>query len=91
MNHDEIERLVLAKVVELTSDSGTTNSESRLVGRDAVLTSIQLVNLIVDLENELSELGYEIELASEQAMSSSKSPFRSVGNLVQHIQELIGE
>lgn len=91
MNHDEIDRLVLAKVVELTSDAGTTNSESRLVGRDAVLSSIQLVNLIVDLENELSEQGYEIELASEQAMSSSKSPFRSVGSLIQHIQELIGE
>lgn len=60
-----------------------------LVGENAAITSIRLVSFIADLETLLaSDHGLNLTLVSEQALSRSKSPFRSVEALAEYILEL---
>jgi acyl carrier protein len=62
-----------------------------LIGSEAILDSIGLVNVIVDIEGELSVNDINITLTSEKAMSRKVSPFRSVGSIVAFINECINE
>lgn len=72
--------------------SDTVSAESIVFG-DGGLDSIGLVNLIVDLEADLSAgpesggAGLTVTLADERAMSRSSSPFRTVSTLVDFIIE----
>ena len=66
-------------------------TELRLVGREAVLKSVQLVSLLVGIEQRLQEeWGISLSLMDEDAMSQSSSPFRSVGSLQSFICTRIG-
>ena len=65
--------------------------ETRLLGRGAKLDSLGLVTLIVDIEQRLAdEIGMEISLTDEKAMSQTRSPFRDVKSLVNYICSLPG-
>tara|TARA_X000000368_G_scaffold415978_1_gene408869 strand:- start:373 stop:681 length:309 start_codon:yes stop_codon:yes gene_type:complete len=67
-----------------------TNEMTPLFGSKSDLDSINLVNLITDIEERLSdEHDIVITLASASAMSSTRSPFLRVGSLVNYILELI--
>jgi len=56
------------------------------------LDSLGLVNFLADLEYRLGrELGRDLVLASERAMSRGRSPFRDVDALVAYILELLAE
>ena len=68
------------------------DESTRLIGRKAVLNSLGLVSLIVDIEQRLSD-DYEISvtIADERAMSQEKSPFRTIGTLAEYICLLIKE
>lgn len=62
-----------------------------LVGQGARLDSLGLVTLIVDVEQRIGdEAGVRVTLADERAMSAAKSPFRTVGSLVDHALGQIG-
>ena len=64
--------------------------ETRLFGAKSALDSLALVSLITDVEELVYEqLGREIVLADERAMSQKTSPFRSVGSLRDYILELL--
>jgi acyl carrier protein len=63
------------------------NMETRLFGGDSVLDSIGLVTIIIDIEMRLSELGIDITLTSEKAMSQKNSPFKSVSTLADFVHE----
>lgn len=64
--------------------------ETRLLGSAAVIDSMGLVNLIVEVEQRLSEqFGVTCTLADERAMSRQKSPFRSVGSFAEYVVELV--
>jgi len=64
--------------------------ETRLIGQGAILDSLGLVSLIVEVEQRLSdELGIDLILADERAMSQKRSPFRSIGALADYIYDLI--
>ena len=63
--------------------------EVRLFGRKSKLDSLGLVTLIVDIEQRLAdEIGLEISLTDEKAMSQTRSPFRDVKSLVDYICSL---
>jgi len=63
--------------------------ETRLFGKGSKLDSLGLVTLIVDTEQRLAEeLGTEVSLMDERAMSQVRSPFRSVRSLVDYICSL---
>ena len=63
-----------------------------IFGAGAPLDSLGLVNFLADLEYRLSaEFGREIVLASERAMSRTRSPFRDVAALTEYVLELLAE
>ncbi|MGE3508676.1 MAG: hypothetical protein AB7N65_07310 [Vicinamibacterales bacterium] len=92
----EIMAAVVAGVQEVIAqrvgDVPEVTSETRLVGRGAVLDSLGLVTLIVDLEQRIeTEFDVSLSLANERAMSQAKSPFRSVETLTEYVCELLAE
>ena len=61
-----------------------------LMGRSSKLDSLGLVNLLIMVEQFFAdELDVEISVVSEQAMSRSASPFRSVSTLIEYLCELL--
>jgi acyl carrier protein len=66
-------------------------SSTILIGSEAILDSIGLVNVIVDIEGELAINDINVTLTSEKAMSRKVSPFRSVSSIVSFINECINE
>ncbi len=90
MTMTEIRQLVfecLALVLEeRDGDQPDLTEATRLIGRDAVLDSLGLVTLIVDVEDRLrSQHGVVIALADDSAMSRTRSPFMTVGSLSEYI------
>jgi hypothetical protein len=68
-----------------------TNGEL-IFGPGGVLDSLALVSFLADLEYRLGrEFGREVVLASEQAMSRSRSPFRDAPALTDYIVELLAK
>jgi D-alanine--poly(phosphoribitol) ligase subunit 2 len=66
--------------------------EVELIGKDARLDSLGLVNLIVLVEEKIQQgFGVGITLVDERAMSQSKSPFRTLGSLAEFVQEQLNE
>jgi D-alanine--poly(phosphoribitol) ligase subunit 2 len=63
-----------------------------LIGKDARLDSLGLVNLIVLVEEKIQQgFGVGITLVDERAMSQSKSPFRTLGSLAEFVEEQLKE
>src|SRR5882757_6183543 len=71
--------------------SGVTE-ETVIVGPEAVIDSIGVVSLIVDIEQRL-EMDHQISvtLASDRAMSQRNSPFRTPAVLADHILSTAAE
>ena len=60
-----------------------------LFGKESVLDSMGLVNVIIDIESRFLDDGMEISLTSEKAMSRRNSPFRTISTLTEFIKEQI--
>jgi acyl carrier protein len=81
-------------VFEQTGDPlpGNLSADSVLVGPDAIIDSLGVVSLIVEVEQIVeAEDGTSIILANEKAMSAKNSPFRTVGVLAEHVVATIQE
>jgi acyl carrier protein len=63
-----------------------------IVGNSAILDSLGVVSLIVEVEGRL-EMDHEISvtLASDRAMSQRSSPFRTVGVMADYMCSVIKE
>lgn len=91
-----MEKIEILLIVEnavkelLDNNSVPIDKNTVLLGNGAVLDSMGLVNLIVDLESTLADKEYEVSLTSEKAMSQRNSPFRTIETLTEYIKELIG-
>ena len=69
-----------------TDAPATLSEETVLVGTDAVLDSLGVVQLIVEVEGRVeSRHGISVTLANDKAMSARNSPFRTVGVLADHV------
>ena len=63
-----------------------------LYGEEGKLDSLGLVNFIVAVEQKIQdELGLNITLATEKAMSQKHSPFKSVQSLLNYLTLLLEE
>jgi hypothetical protein len=83
-----------AKVRRLIVDTlpEAVRGNPRIFGAGASLDSLGLVNFIADLEYRLAEeFGREIVIASERAMSRTRSPFRDIDSLTDYVAELLAE
>lgn len=83
----------LREALEQSGSAATEiNQETVIVGPSAVLDSIGVVSLIVDIEQKLEmEHDVSVTLASEKAMSQRSSPFRNAGVLAEHVCATIAE
>lgn len=65
------------------------SDEAHLIGRDAVIISRDLVELLLALE-EFAEQNFNVQFdwTSDSAMSEARSVFRTVGSLATHIVSL---
>jgi acyl carrier protein len=60
------------------------------LGESAVIDSLSLVNLIVDLEEEINDTcGIAISLTDDEAVFAEPSPYSSVRNLALYIFTLV--
>lgn len=94
MEIEEIEILVL-KMLQDSFDGpqasrDSINLGSVLLGESAVIDSLSLVNLIVDLEEEINDTcGIAISLTDDEAVFAEPSPYSSVRNLALYISTLV--
>ncbi|HWA77311.1 MAG TPA: hypothetical protein VG937_33480 [Polyangiaceae bacterium] len=96
MDRDTALAVVVSCLREALEQFGGTateiNEETVIVGPAAVLDSIGVVSLIVDIEQKLEmDHGVSVTLASEKAMSQRSSPFRNAGVLADHVCATIEE
>lgn len=79
---DAIKSEILSKISALLADATIPVTEDiPLLGGESVLTSMQLVELCLALEDRAAELGFDFDWKSEEAMSKSRSMFRTAGSL----------
>ena len=82
--------IVVAGLKEVFEQTGSPapeniNDDTVLVGNDAVIDSLGVVALIVEVEQRIEgEHGISLTLANDKAMSARNSPFRTVGVLADH-------
>jgi acyl carrier protein len=95
LDRAQVAQLILTSLRDVLSSSGSDvnlaelSEETRLLGRSAVLDSMGLVTLIVDVEQQVEEQhGVALVLADERAMSQTRSPFLSVGTLADYVCQL---
>lgn len=97
LDRAKIVEMIVASLEEVLVTAGPTNSaplseDTRLIGREAVLDSMGLVNLIIEVEQRLEdEHDVTVVLADERAMSQKNSPFRSVQTLADYICQVTAE
>ena len=85
---DSLRRLI----VGLLPETARTASNPVIFGPGGALDSLGLVNFLADLEYRIAEeYGREVVLASERAMSRSRTPFRDVDTLAAYVLELLSE
>lgn len=73
-------------------DRFAVTEDTRLFGDQAVLDSLSLVSVIVDVETAVREqFGTPISLTDDRAVSRELSPFSDVASLRAYVCELIAE
>lgn len=94
---EKIKKIVLNALQNLGDELGdeslkNADENTKLYGKNASLSSVDLVTLIVDIEEKISEeLGKNVVLADEKAMSAFGSPFGDVKSLRKYISKLLNE
>ena len=93
---EQLERIVTGALRDLAKDMpkiqlAEVNLDTPLYGSRGCLDSLALVSLIAEIEQRVSEeLGKDVVLASDVAVSLRRSPFRTVGSLVEYLATLVG-
>jgi acyl carrier protein len=89
--------IVVASLKEVFAQTGApvpegVGDDTVLVGKDAVLDSLGVVSLIVEVEQQIEGAhSISLTLANDKAMSQRNSPFRTVGVLTDHVMSMIAE
>ena len=83
MNFEDSKKFVQSCISEITDGEVDAAEEMHLIGREAGLDSMKLVELCLALEDKAVDLGFEFDWTSEAAMSRSRSLFRSVTSLAE--------
>jgi len=97
LNQDAVHAIILQALNNINDERGPDEQlvislDTRLFGADAVLDSLSLVSVIVDVEAAISDAsGREISLTDDRAMSQAVSPFTDVNALTAYILLLLSE
>ena len=94
---DEVRTIIFRALANINEERDPVeqleiNNETKLFGAEAVLDSLSLVSVIVDVESAISESsGRDIILTDDRAMSQPVSPFSDVTSLTNYILLLLSE
>ncbi len=93
--HEKVRALVYRAVDEINeelTDAQQLNKDpgTVLFGPNATIDSMALVSFIVAVEEQLlDEFGISATLADEKAMSMERSPFRTLGTLIDYVKTVV--
>lgn len=93
---DQIMQLLRDIIAELNEELqyewlNNVHEDTPIFGDDAGIDSLSLAFLVSQAEIRVDEeLGHQVVLADEKAMSMRNSPYRTVGTLIDFILERIG-
>ncbi len=80
---NNIKKEVFIAINALVEDKSQVVAEDTpLIGDDSLLDSMKLVELCLTLEDKATDLGFIFDWTSDNAMSKSRSMFRTAGSLV---------
>ena len=83
MNLEEAKSIVRMCISEITDGEVDPTDDMNLIGKEASLDSMKLVELCLALEDKSGDLDFEFDWTSEAAMSRSRSLFRTVNSLAE--------
>ena len=91
LDKNTVQAIILQALNNINDERGPEEQlevslDTRLFGSDAVLDSLSLVSVIVDVESAISDAsGREISLTDDRAMNQAVSPFSGVDTLTAYI------
>lgn len=97
LTEDAVHTIIFQALTNVNAERGPDEqldigSTTILFGTDAVLDSLSLVSVIVDVEAAVSEAsGRDVVLTDDRAMSQEVSPFSDVSSLTAYILLLLSE
>ena len=95
MTNERITSCVYAAVDEMNSQLPkqaqiAKTVDSPLYGRSGKLESLDFVTFIMEVEEKIkSEFGIEITIADENLLSREKSPFSTLGSLIEYLENIL--
>ena len=72
-------------------DPSELEETTHLFGKEGQLDSLGLVELLMDIEQRLADIGVQITIADDRAMSQKHSPFATVETLTAYVALLAAE
>lgn len=96
-DRDTAVKIVIASLREVLEQADepvpdNLSEETVIVGNNAVLDSLGVVSLIVEIEGRLDiDYNIAVTLASDRAMSQRSSPFRTIGVMADYMCSVIKE
>lgn len=97
LNKDAVQAIIFQALKNINDerDPGeqlVVDLDTSLFGADAVLDSLSLVSVIVDVEAAISDASrHDVVLTDDRAMSQELSPFSDVSSLTEYILLLLSE
>lgn len=88
----EVENVVVEVVRDICNERGiespTLDCDTILIGSEALVDSVGLVTIVMEIEERLSEdFAVEVSLTSDKAMSRERSPLRTIGSIRDYVVE----
>lgn len=94
-DHERIVKAVYAAVDELNQQlpkgvSVDKSLDAPLYGATGKLESLDFVTFVMEVEENIkAEFRVDITIADENLLSKEKSPFSSLGTLIEYLEELL--
>ena len=89
--HNEHLPAVIEAVKAVRPDAGAVGEQTRLLGAGALLDSVGLVSLLINLEQRFDNaVDLASSLMANAGVAEEEHPFRTVSALADHIQQLLG-
>lgn len=86
MNIDEAKRLVKKAILKSISAEIKIEDNTELIGAEAILDSMKLVEVCLALEDLANEQGFDFDWTSGETLSKQRSMFRDVLSLSQEFK-----
>lgn len=89
MDKEEIKSIVIDAIQQINEEfDQSLDIDSQLVGE---IDSIILVHFLINIEESLNQLGYNVIIANDKAFSQVNSPFKSIKTLIDYLEIIVNE